>query len=279
MPTAPHQILVDAGTWTLLALAVALPVYAFLLNRWPWTRWGRGGRVVAGEKANWIDLLAALVLVYFFYFAIAASGASGKEESKAITRSLLANGLFMQLSLGGSVLVYLFWLRQRSLREWFGLNRLPAPAVVGLGAGFLLPALGLTMVTGWLVRVYLFKDTGLAEKSQEIVQTFATTPDLMLKAGIAGLAICAAPIVEEIVFRGFLYPVLKKYTDSWFAAPFTAMLFGLSHADTGSALPLAVLGLLQVIFYELTGTLLVPVLVHGLFNAFTIAMLLSAKSA
>ncbi len=34
---------------------------------------------------------------------------------------------------------------------------------------------------------------------------------------LVGTAVLVAPIVEETIFRGFIYGVMKRYTDRWFA--------------------------------------------------------------
>src|SRR4051812_29931042 len=42
--------------------------------------------------------------------------------------------------------------------------------------------------------------------------------------------VCFAPIIEEIIFRGFLFSVLSKYGGARLAVPATAVLFALMHA-------------------------------------------------
>jgi membrane protease YdiL (CAAX protease family) len=42
--------------------------------------------------------------------------------------------------------------------------------------------------------------------------------------------VCFAPIIEEIIFRGFLFSVLSEFGGSRLAVPATAVLFALMHA-------------------------------------------------
>ena len=101
----------------------------------------------------------------------------------------------------------------------------------------------------------------------------AEQPDFSNPTQFFPLAIVTAPLTEELLFRGFLYGVVKRITDRWFAAVFTAMIFALVHLHVGSAPPLFLLGLCLAIAYEQTGCLLVPSFMHAMFNAWNVAML------
>jgi membrane protease YdiL (CAAX protease family) len=72
------------------------------------------------------------------------------------------------------------------------------------------------------------------------------------------------PIAEEVVFRGVLLPL---WTRRWgFRAGIlgTSALFGVLHANVVGSL---VFGIVMAVLYLRTGSLLVPVAVHMLFNA------------
>jgi membrane protease YdiL (CAAX protease family) len=75
-----------------------------------------------------------------------------------------------------------------------------------------------------------------------------------------------APVAEEMVFRGFLYPALKRFAHPWIAATVVAAMFAVIHLSLGALLPLFVLSLLLTLSYEWTGSLAVPVFVHAAFN-------------
>jgi membrane protease YdiL (CAAX protease family) len=75
-----------------------------------------------------------------------------------------------------------------------------------------------------------------------------------------------APVTEELMFRGVIYGVFKRYTDTWFAALITALLFATVHMHVASFVPLFVLALSLIAAYEFTGCLLVPMAMHAIFN-------------
>jgi membrane protease YdiL (CAAX protease family) len=88
-------------------------------------------------------------------------------------------------------------------------------------------------------------------------------------AGI--LIIGAAPLSEEIFFRGFMYGGLRRRLPWWAAALIAGLVFGLLHytgPDSIGVVPqLAALGFILAWLYERTGSLWPPILMHGLNNA------------
>lgn len=85
---------------------------------------------------------------------------------------------------------------------------------------------------------------------------------------IAGLAI-TAPIVEELAFRGYLFPALTRWRGPWIAAIVTALLFGAAHVLVypPAFLPaLAFFGFGACLLFWFTGSLLPAVGLHALNN-------------
>jgi membrane protease YdiL (CAAX protease family) len=80
-----------------------------------------------------------------------------------------------------------------------------------------------------------------------------------------------APIVEEPVFRGFIFAGLRRAWGAGAAAVTSSALFAATHGYSlwGSA-GIFVFGLLMCGLYRATGTLLVPMAVHALTNAILI---------
>ncbi len=77
-----------------------------------------------------------------------------------------------------------------------------------------------------------------------------------------------APIAEEMFFRGILQTRFFNALHSRRGAVIaTALCFAIMHGDQPAAvLPIAVLGIILGVLYEMTGSLLAPILVHTLFN-------------
>lgn len=85
---------------------------------------------------------------------------------------------------------------------------------------------------------------------------------------LGSLAPClTAPVFEEVLYRGFLLPALTKFVPLGTALPLHALLFGLHHHALPALLPLSALGLLWGALYVLSGNLLVPMLIHAMWNS------------
>jgi len=92
-------------------------------------------------------------------------------------------------------------------------------------------------------------------------------------------AVLIVPLIEELFFRGFLYAFMKRFTSTWTAIVLSAGVFAFAHVNIGSALPLWLLGIVLAAAYEHTGSLLLPMGIHGCFNFVTAVSLLVEKSA
>ena len=92
---------------------------------------------------------------------------------------------------------------------------------------------------------------------------------LLLVLGI--LTVCvAAPIVEEFFFRGFFYRALRNRAGIAGAAIITGVTFGAMHAASSPVehlVPLAVLGALFCLLYQVTGSLLPCIAAHSINNS------------
>jgi len=89
------------------------------------------------------------------------------------------------------------------------------------------------------------------------------------------LAVAVAPVVEEVVFRGCLYPALRGVHGWGPAALVSAITFGVVHAVPAVIVPMTLFGLALAWLAERTGSLLPPLAAHAAFNALTVATLLA----
>jgi hypothetical protein len=81
----------------------------------------------------------------------------------------------------------------------------------------------------------------------------------------------AAPLCEEVFFRGMLFRLLRRRFWFWAAVLLSAMAFGLAHASptvSFALLPVFIyMGIVLALVYAWTGSLTNAVLLHGLNNA------------
>lgn len=77
-----------------------------------------------------------------------------------------------------------------------------------------------------------------------------------------------SPLVEEIVFRGVLYNRIRKFYSVKIAVFFSALLFGLFHANLPQFLYGTAMGMLMAACYTYIGCFAAPVLMHMSANLF-----------
>lgn len=83
-------------------------------------------------------------------------------------------------------------------------------------------------------------------------------------------SVLIAPMAEEILFRGILYPTIKQLGYPRIALWITAIAFAAIHRNLPIFVPLMVLSLILTWLYERTDNLLASITAHGIFNGITI---------
>ncbi|WP_254546065.1 CPBP family intramembrane glutamic endopeptidase [Halomarina pelagica] len=165
----------------------------------------------------------------------------------------------------GAVAVYL----RRSGRTDLLSVRVPTARDLALVVvGFL----GLLAALFGIETVFAALGVGLAESN--IVEAGLANPTLLL--ALAGLSVVLVGPAEELLYRGVIQGRLRGAVGPAGAVVLTSAVFAPIHVFGLTGSPLAVVATLAAIFslslvlgalYELSGTLAVPALVHGLYNA------------
>ena len=114
---------------------------------------------------------------------------------------------------------------------------------------------------------------GGGSSKQNIVEFFSGSRTIQQRMMIIVFAVAIAPVVEEFLFRFFIYGVLKRYFGRLLGVTFSALLFAAAHAHLPSFAPLFVLGGCFAIAYEWSGSILVAMTMHSLFNSLTLTAL------
>jgi len=219
---------------------------------------------------NDADLLGLIGITGFYYLmGIGNASMSGGDSIPKISAFGLWLNIGLQLFLVGMVTL-IVWRRIRPV-QWLGLAWKKWPWVF-----LIAPAVWLAMVmifNGLYAVGYmeLMEYLGV-EKVQDTVAIFQKEKDMSIVVLLAFAAVIIAPICEEIVFRGYLYPVAKKFTGPWIAGVCSALVFSAVHGSMSALLPLFLLGLVLVALYEYTGSIWAPIAVHFLFNGATVAV-------
>ena len=221
-----------------------------------------------------LDLLpVALIFSAFSLLVVSSLSATASPERELAVSDLVMN-IGFQIFIAGTVLVYM--MRRTTAADWLGLRWPAWPKVV-----FIAPAsvFGMWLIFGVLQACgYMqWMESLGAETMQESVKLLQTTEDPAVLWLMALAAVLVAPLCEELLFRGYLYPVAKKFTGPWLAACSSALFFAAAHGNLSALLPLFLFGLLLVWIYEKTGSLWAPIAVHFCFNGATVTVQMAAR--
>jgi membrane protease YdiL (CAAX protease family) len=113
----------------------------------------------------------------------------------------------------------------------------------------------------------LMKKIGWSPQEETAVTAVTNASTLPTEIFLAFFAIILAPVAEEFIFRGVLFPFVKQLGFPKTAWIGVSLLFALIHGNVAAFIPLFVLALTFTWLYETTDCLLAPIFAHALFNA------------
>lgn len=206
----------------------------------------------------WVGVcyLTANVMSYFWLRSLYDFLSFAPPESVETTL-LLAMGWLLTF-----VLVFFSskWvLRIPVVAELLGVNRALSWLDIGLGILGLVPYLVLTVaITAIASQIIPGFDIG-QEQNVGFNALFSST-DLML--AFTSLVV-VAPLVEELLFRGYLYGALRKrQVPVWLVWLLVSALFGLAHGQWNVGLNVFALSLVMCAFRHYTGSIWAGVILH-----------------
>ena len=189
------------------------------------------------------------------------------QELTLETLDLLAVTYALAGAVVAPVSLLIFWRRKvPGLLAAVGLTRPPGAGrkVSWRGAALRGVAWGLAAGAVGSVYLQLIQRLGLLRWLQELTPFFSPShTDHPL--WIITVAVLAAPIVEEYLFRGLVYQGLARSTRPWLAIVGSALLFAMVHSPA-AVVPVFVLGVIAAVSFRRTGLILTPVLAHATYN-------------
>lgn len=179
--------------------------------------------------------------------------------------SFLANTLGFH---GMTLVLTATFLRHHWMRwgEFLGTNqpRLARTLAWSVAVGILCvpPGLGINHLMAQLITWLQ-----MTPEHQPTIKVLQISVSLWQRVAFGVTAIVLAPISEEILFRGILYPFVKQHFRPELAVVGTSLVFAVIHSNLMTFIPLFLFSLVLIWLYENTDTLLAPIVTHALFNA------------
>ncbi len=174
--------------------------------------------------------------------------------------------LVFYLLMSASTLGVLYWAIKQYLplsKEWFRFDLKGRWPLWG-GGGYLV-ALPLMLGVS-LLNQQIWQGQG---GNNPILQLVLEERDPIALGMFLFTAAIAAPVFEEILFRGFLLPSLTRYMSTWSAIGLSSLIFATAHLSFSEVLPLTVLGAILGFVYARSRNLMSSILLHSTWNSIT----------
>jgi hypothetical protein len=266
------------GTLPTLGSVFGGVLLVVLLAQW-WTQ-GKTAVLATNREQRWNvpwngEVVWQVLIVGFFFVGqfvipllLSASGLSFATTSSRL-RAVYSMVYYLLMSAGG--IAVLVW----SIREylplpegWFRFKLVDKWPLWGWG-GYL--AVLPLMIGVSILNQQLWQGQG---GSNPLLQTVLEEHDTLALTMFFLTASIAAPLFEEVLFRGFLLPSLTRYVPVWGAIGLSSLIFATAHLSLSEVLPLTVLGIALGFIYTRSRNLLAPMLLHSTWNSVTMVGLL-----
>ncbi len=234
-----------------------------------------------GKVATWwchrVDVLGLLLMsTIFLFFALSQAAAQKEGSTPPLTSSALVANIVVFAFLVAVVTIIVWWRVKPVV--WLGLRWRQWPLFFCIG-----PAAVIVM---WIIMGMLQQYGYIAwaenlvgnDSMQDAVKLLREGNDALTVSLMAFSAAIVAPIAEEVIFRGYLYPVAKHFAGRSTAIIATSLIFAAGHGNVPLMLPLFLLGILMACAYEWTGSLWAAISIHFFFNTATVSLQLAMRA-
>lgn len=224
---------------------------------------------VSSRFVNVVDVIVLLLVFGLVYSAMPPSEVTEPVEgSGEITMGSLYSTLTMQTIFVMFVVIIMMWrvkpAKQLGISlkgKWNGLWWVPVTVFTSWGATALL------MVVGYFDFLAQLLGESPLQKAVLVLRESENIPLVVLMSLVACVG---APVSEEVLFRGYVFPVIKGFIGKWGAIILSAALFSIFHYNLASLPTLFLMGGLLAYIYDRTKTIWVPIMAHMVFNSATV---------
>ena len=215
-----------------------------------------------------------LVVPYLIYLSMSGAGAEATPDI------LMKDKTFIFLSILGVIPAHILtlfaaWALQTSWGKtpFFQSLRMSWPPSISPWLAVVLCAVTAVVLLGIGGLVTTFVGGGKTDLDILIESSFQA------RVATAALAVLTAPLVEEIIYRGMLYPAIQRVLGmGWAVAVVTAMFAGVHvyqyRTNIGVIVVITMLSLTLTLVRALTDRLLPAVVIHLIFNGIQAVILL-----
>lgn len=207
------------------------------------------------------QLLAGIITSYSFKFFVPSKTVS--IEVIGVSSALLS----------GIIILFLFWWDlNRSGKSFYPQIGLQDSKIKNnKGVLLVIAALVSTHFLAWIYRSVIlpsFDQAGIIGGGSKMFSFIQANGGVLEMSGFLLLALIVGPIMEEVVFRGYLQSSLAKRIPSWAAISITSVIFAAGHNPMILWPMYFLFSITWGWIYVRTGSLKMAILIHVLSNLF-----------
>lgn len=267
---SPWVVVLAGSLYTLLILAGTATAIGLILkaHQTP-VDWKSRIQQLRDRPWNWKEALTLICLIgVLILLSVVLSGLlhHPREATVIVIQSLLLDVT------GLAAIAALMANRRWTASTAFGMTSRPL-SFLKPGIVFYVALMPFMLFASLVYQGILFMN-GYPPELQEIALFLTADHPLWLRFYMIGLAVAIAPLFEECLFRGILLPILVRKTGIGAGIFITSLIFASIHFHLPSLAPLVVVAAGFSIAYLYAGSLWVPIVMHSLFNAVNLALLL-----
>jgi len=245
------------------------------------TDWEERKDAIRRRPWRWNDGIAIFFPLAIIYVSLSLLGIIGQSFFSSLSDA--AQRLLLCIPTTGvqvaAILLVLTVMRRRGIRirDGFAADKTEVGRDILCGAFFYVAAMPALAVSAWCSHLLLGK-MGIDVSPQDVIHVFSNAENpVWFQTYLFILATVTAPLAEEILFRGVALPLLVRRSKVVAAVVVASLFFAAIHFHLPSMAPLFVIAVSLAMAYIYSKSILVPIVMHALFNATNIVVLLLVK--
>ncbi len=225
-----------------------------------------------------VDVTEAVVALVFLMVCLSMAAAGlhsifGTGAYSETVGALLVAAAYILTVVGTlGLIIYRIGLT-RSYWQLLGVRLRNIPGQIGQGiAGY---AVFVGLLAAVLVAIRMLGFDGVMPLAQGPTELLTEARNPATLAIYFVLVALIAPVLEELIFRGFVYPGLRRIMPVAPAALGSALIFAAVHitAPVGGLAVIVLVGIVLACLYERTHSILSSIVAHSMYNSFVFALL------
>jgi membrane protease YdiL (CAAX protease family) len=271
--TTIHPVAITGYILILLA-GLGIDVYFLIRMRTGTSVWPQRARHFSRRRIVAQDLMILMAVTFGLYLSVSALLilTGWADQLYQSTQYIIYSFTFHWTVIVGTAI--LLSVRGVRWRAAFGLHpsRFPVAVRLGLVAYLgMMPVMFVYMLLFNILLQTLGQDIGM----QDVAKVLAEDGTGISRCYMIFMAIGLAPVAEELFFRGLLLPTIARKWGLSRAILVTSILFAAVHPHLPALVPLFVVSIFLCVAYAYTNSIVVPIVMHMLFNGVNILLLLA----